>query len=444
MTQFIAHSAVKIKPNRQRQEFKEDLIQELKTSIEESAHGLLHAPVLQFDGTDYWLVAGERRMRAIADIYALGGTFRYNGQPVPPGAIPYTELGDLSPADAWEAELEENIRRVDLTWQERAKATTEWQAMRGAQAKERGLPAPTVAQIAAELKPEATPIGRLDATRKELIVAKYLADPEVSAATSVVEAFKIVKKKEDATRNVALAAAVGKTFSSEKHRLINASAQEFLASDPRLYDIILSDPPYGMGADQFGDSGQGVSAEAHKYDDSPESWALLMDWFIPLTWAKTKPDAHMYLFCDIEKFPELKRRAEAVGWKVFRTPLIWHNTDGFRAPWPDKGPQRRYEAILYAVKGDRKVNAVRPDVLTYGKDTSLGHPAQKPVNLLTDLLRRSAEPGLEVLDAFCGSGGTIEAAHEVMCFCTAIELDPAFYGIAAKRLQSLRSEPALL
>ena len=102
-----------------------------------------------------------------------------------------------------------------------------------------------------------------------------------------------------------------------------------------------------------------------------------------------KAQAHCYIFCDIDWFAAWKDGMRDAGWKVFRTPLIWHKPQGFRAPWPDKGPQRQYETILLASKGDKPVNSMKGDVLTHTPDKNLGHSAQKPVGLYTDLLSRS-------------------------------------------------------
>jgi site-specific DNA-methyltransferase (adenine-specific) len=217
------------------------------------------------------------------------------------------------------------------------------------------------------------------------------------------------------------------------------------AAQTAQFDIILTDPPYGMGADQFGTSGVGVSAAAHFYDDSYEMWANVMDYFALQSFRLAKPSAHMYAFCDFDRFHEFKQKLTRVGWKVHRTPLIWSNPDGFRAPWPEQGCQRKYELILYAVKGDRKVNQLKGDVLEYRKDTAVGHPAQKPVPLLIELLRRSARPGDTVLDPFMGSGSTVEACHELKLTCTGIEQDPSAYGMAVKRVKGLAAfEEALL
>jgi DNA modification methylase len=437
MMELIHITDIQVSLGRQRREFKEAEIQELVTSIQDSAFGLMHPIVIRRINGKPTLVAGERRLRAIRQIYDLGGRFSCGPNIVPELHVPCTDIGELNHLDAWEAELEENIRRVDLTWQERAQATAELMKLRTAQAEERDEAPPSVRMISAEVRPDSVPEAAHNAARQELIVSRYLHDPEVKAASSLGEAFKILKKKEEVKKNQELAATVGLTFSSSVHQIYNADTEDLLARGTTTYDIILTDPPYGMGADQFGDSGVGSSAGAHFYDDSPLSWARMMEWFAPLSFSSAKPDAHLYAFCDIEKFPDMKNAFEWGGWKVFRTPLIWHNPDGFRAPWPKQGPQRKYECILFAVKGDKPVTAVKGDVIECRKDSALGHPAQKPVPLLVELLKRSAKPDDIVLDPFAGSGSTIEACHQLKLHCTAIEKDAAAYGIMAKRLAGL-------
>jgi site-specific DNA-methyltransferase (adenine-specific) len=452
MTTFTSIESLAVAPNRQRREFEPGSLNELADSI--STVGLMHAPVVRQGLDGLILVAGERRLRAISDLHDLGVLFKYQGEIVPAGQVPYVTLGQLSQLEAWEAELEENIRRVDLTWQERAQATASLMELRQAQADDAGLPAPTVSDIAREVRTIPDAFGGKEGpvqgdyqsdTRKELIVSRFLHDKDVAAAPTLKEAYKVLKKKEEGAKNAQLAATVGRNYSVSQHALVQGDCLHWMREqEAGQFDVILADPPYGMGADSFGDSGQGSSAGAHFYQDDYPSWAGLMQQLPAALFRITKPDAHAYLFCDFDRFPELRERMGEAGWRVHRTPLIWHNPDGFRCPWPDQGPQRKYELILYAVKGRKKVTSIREDVLRYGRDAALGHPAQKPVPLLIDLLRRSAAPGDRVLDPFAGSGSTIEAAHELKLTCTAVEKDPSAYGIAVKRLQSLSAfEPGL-
>lgn len=201
MTDFIERQRIKIAENRQRREFLPGELQELRESIE--SNGLLQAPVLREEGQDFVLVAGERRLRAITDIYDLGGAFNYAGKPVPPGMVPFVSLGSLSHIAAWEAELEENIRRTDLTWQERARATASLLDLRRAQAEDAERPPPTVRQITDEVRPGESNMA-FQTTRDELIVSKFLDDPQVAAAPSLKEAFKLLKKREERTQNAQL------------------------------------------------------------------------------------------------------------------------------------------------------------------------------------------------------------------------------------------------
>lgn len=441
MTSFIEIGRVKIPPNRQRKAFAEAELSELRESIE--ANGLLQAIVLRVVGSDYMLVAGERRLRTITDLLELGGQFKHNNQTVFPGLIPYTTLGDLPELEAREAEFEENDRRVNLTWQERADATKELMELRQMRAVRDGTALPTVATIAEERQGSAQGNDFMK-TRHELMVADHLADPDVAKATSLKEAVKVLKKKEQAKRNEQLAESVGRTFQSSSHVLRNENSSVYIRGYmPESFDIILTDPPYGMGADEFGDSG-GKAQGAHFYADSYKTWQGIMSWFPGESFRVSKLDAHAYVFCDPDRFPELKILMSAAGWKVFRTPLIWYKPSAYRAPWPDQGPQRKYEFILYAVKGNRKVNHLAGDVLEYQPDENLGHMAQKPVALYLDLLKRSARPGDTVLDPFAGTGPVIPAAHQLLCTAIALEQDPTAYGIACKRLIDIESPEDLL
>lgn len=435
-------SDITIPPNRQRREFAEDAMQELISSIQDSAHGLLHPIVIRMDAGAPTLVAGERRLRAVKEIYELGCCFKHGGEFVPPGHVPVVELGDLSFLEAREAEWEENSRRKDLTIIEAAQATAELFELRQLQGK-----APTAADIAREVfdLPASKPSGELGsaqaAVRSQLLVAKHAANPEVRKATSLREAVNIIKKADQAKQAQALAQAVGRTYSSKNLQLLNTNCLDWMAAcPPETFDIILTDPPYGMDAQDFGDSNRPGDMKGHSYDDSYPTWLETMRVFAPATFAVAKAQAHAYLFCDIDRFPELRSLMSEAGWDVHRTPIIWHNPDGFRTPWPDRGPQRKYELILYATKGNKKTTKVAPDLISFRKDSAVGHPAQKPVELLKELLSRSALPGHKVLDAFAGSGATLEACYSMMLDCVGLELDPTHYGTALKRIQALSTD----
>jgi ParB-like chromosome segregation protein Spo0J len=440
--QLIPIANIQVPENRQRREFKPEALQELQASIEQI--GLqLPLVVRQLNGSTT-LVSGERRLRVLRDMTELGMGYSFEGKIVL-GAAPCVELGELEPLEALQCEYDENCIRTDLTWVEKAEATALLARLRGLQAKAAGMPEPGSKEIGIEryIDPLAVAteneIGVAQQTaRMELIVSRYLDDPEVRDAGGLRPAFKLIQRKEVAARATEVAKQMGPTYGRHSHSLLHIDAIRWLSeAAPDQFACILTDPPYGIGADEYGDSG-GMSNLPHGYADDPQEAATLFTRFAELSFLVAKPDAHLYMFCDIDWFCWLKDAFQRVGWKPFRTPLVWYKPLGMRAPWPQMGPQRKYELILYALKGSRTCNLLQGDVLTFPPDDNLGHAAQKPVALFADLLGRSCLPGDRVLDPFCGTGTILAAAHSLKLFATAIEKDQASYGIALKRLMGLK------
>jgi site-specific DNA-methyltransferase (adenine-specific) len=437
MTQSIHFTALTISENRQRREFDPEALIDLSNSI--SSRGLLHPIVVRETPLGPVLVAGERRLRAIETLWLMGDPVRHNGVDYPPYQVPYVTLGELSPLEAEEAELDENLRRQDLSWQERSEALARLHRLRAAQAEIIGQ----THQISDTLKEiETTDYSR---DRQAILVAAHLDNPDVAKAKTVQDAFKVLKRQEERTKNIALAETIGINYNSAVHQLHHVNCLKWLENCPdNKFDVILTDPPYGMNAQGFGDGAGRLVNSEHQYDDSPEAWRALMSAFIPQSFRVAKPQAHAYIFCDLDRFHELKLIMEASDWYVFRTPLIVHKLGSGRVPLPEHGPRRQYELILYAIKGNRPVTGIYSDVIPCRLEENLTHGANKPVELYVDLLRRSTRPGDIVLDAFAGSGTIFPAAHECKLYATGLELNPEYYGIAVKRLNALDDEPEMV
>ena len=438
---LIKIDLIQVRAERQRQEFDAEKMQELSDSIE--ARGLMHPPVLRKINDDWVLVAGERRLKAIRDLHTLGAQFNVGGVVVPEGYVPYTDIGSLSDLEAEECELDENLKRADLTWQEHATAVAKLHKLRALQRQEENLVssslgepikfAHTIADTAMEILGKSEGAYQ-DGIRKEILVSRHLDNPLVAKAKSADEAFKILKKSEDAAKNVELARTVGATFNADLHTLLNVNCLDYMKTVEGEFDVILTDPPYGMGADQFGDAGGKLTGIEHRYDDSYESWQVLMKEWTRLSYLICKPQAHAYVCCDFDLFHELKVMMQVAGWYVFRTPLINHKMNSGRVPLPDQGPRRQYEIILYAIKGKKQTTHIYPDVISTTPDENFSHGAQKPVALYQNLLQRSVKPGDRVFDAFAGSGTIFEAAHGFKVTAVGCELNPEYYGMSLARI----------
>lgn len=427
--QITEFKNITIDPERQRKFFDMERLQELSTSIQNI--GLLHPIVVRHE-TDMslHLVAGERRMKAIALLHELNQTFKCDGKEIPVGKIPYLMLADLTPDQIFEAELEENVQRDDLSWQEKAEAIKKLHNLRLQQHGEFSAKNPE-GQTKAKTAEEVT--GRSTATQvvsENLLLADNLDDEDVAKAKSSKEALKIVKKKKEAEYRNMLADLT--EVPESKHELFYCDCREGLAliEDESIHCIV-ADPPYGV---EMQNAGSQVQTK-HTYDDSKGSAIELNEIIIKEGYRVLKPDSHMYIFCTIEYAGYLMEYAEKVGFQPWPRPLIWDKGGIGIAPDTNRGPRYSYETIIYLRKGDRYCNALYNSVLAYSPDVhAKTHGAQKPVALYKDLLQRSILPGETILDPTCGSGPIFEAAELLQAVAIGMERDKEFYNMAKLRL----------
>lgn len=440
MKQFALISEILVE-NRQRKSFSEAASQDLQQSLRNI--GLLHAIVLEDTEEGFILRAGERRLRAVADLAAFGVQIKYNGQLVDLGYIPYTSWEDLTDYQRLQIEVDENNQRQQFTWQESAAAMAQLAELRKLQAEAGEIEPPTNMTLAAEAyvqNPDKAmhPTAALARTKNELILARHLHKPEIAKAKTAKEAMFILKNEERATQNKILAAKIAGVAKSSKFQLYHADSKTWASrQEAGQFDVILTDPPYGINADTFGTACEG-RATAHGYADSADVLTEIIRWFPRESYRLAKEQAHLYLFCDISWFFTWKDALTVAGWTVFNSPIIWVKPTGFRTPWIDSGPQRKYEMIVYAKKGDKKVNMIAPDVITLqSAGAGVGHPAAKPPALFAELLRRSVRPGDKVLDVFCGTGPIFAAAHQHSCFAVGVELEEQYYGESLRTIADL-------
>lgn len=415
--------------DRVRKTFKQEPIDDLADNILEK--GLFHAILLRNDGKT--LVAGERRLRAVIALYENGRIFTYNGKKVKAQHIPFVTLEDLSELQVREAELDENDLRQAIDFKERAAAISDLHKLRTEQAIEAGT-THHKKDTAAEVFGLDSNNQRITDVSNDLVIAEHLDDKDVQKAKNTKEALSVIKKKLEKAHREKLADNFNLEATGTLHTLLNADCRDILPTlEDETFDLIVGDPPYGIAADTF----RNQSAVEHDYDDSKDYADEIMTTIAVEGFRITKPKAHAYIFCDILRFEHIKKTIfEPAGWYVWKWPLIWSKgaTVGL-LPRPDHGPRRTYEAILYAIKGDKKVYAVGPDVLIDPHERGVERGAHKPVGLYETLINRSCLPGNKIIDPTCGTGPILTAASRCNVFATAIEIDKAGFSQATERLK---------
>lgn len=418
---------------RQRSSIATGPLNDLKESI--LGRGLLHPPVCWWNETKtHWeLVTGERRFRALSEISAEKKEYRHGTETIQPGFIAITPLGDyLDEVGRFEAELDENVHRVDLEWPDRMQAYAALHTMR-LQFNPKQTVAATAGEIAEKSGYTATSTHMNKVVQQAIVLSEHLHKPAIANARNAAEALTLVYKQEEERVMAALIkrniAAAPKGASIE---IRNADLFDLLPKlDTGIFDLIIADPPYGIEA-----SGAGFRARSlhhHNYKDDIDNAKTMAQTILTEGFRLTKPRANIFIFCDIDVFPWLKLTASNMGWTVFRRPLVWMKSESEGlAPWGGQGPRITTEFIFYATKGQRGLNASPVDVFDdrrVSRNTRI-HAAEKPVSLLKSLINCSTLPGDRILDPCCGSGSTLVAAKELQRHGLGIEKDPDYYNTA--------------
>lgn len=245
--------------------------------------------------------------------------------------------------------------------------------------------------------------------------------------------------------------------------------EDFFAGVRRIadgsVDLVIADPPYGLGKD-YGNDSDHLSGAA--YVEFSRRW---IDALLP----KLKPDACLYVFLSWQNSPEvfslLKTRMTMINEIIWdrRVPSMGGSTRKFSSVHDNIGMfarSRNYYFDLDSVRipYDAQTKKARTRSIFVGKKwlevgynpkdvwsvTRLhkqdperaDHPTQKPLQLVERMVRASCPPGGLVLDPFMGSGtaavATLANGRQVIGF----EMNPDYFAVACARVAPLLAKPA--
>lgn len=438
---YIPLTDITIGP-RQRKRIEASPLSDLEESIRQ--RGLIHPPTYRAlkreDGSMFWqLIVGERRTTAMKKLHERGISFFHNGEIVPKGMIPILTLQDnLTRADLKQVEFDENKIREPLPWQDESEALAEIHRLRLAENPTQSRLA-TAQQLIDEKVVETNTSAHALAQRiqRATAIAENLNNPTIAKARNETEAYNLILKSEEEKINAALVRRrLSSTGGIADILIRQGDCTTVLPQlDAQMADLIIADPPFGIGADTGGFRQRTV--HHHNYEDTPEVARAVATTILTEGFRIAKPMANLWMFCDIDLFYELRELCKKIGWSPFRTPIIWRKSasEGM-APWQGKGPRRTYELLLYATKGQKGLISSPVDVLEFSRvsRSERTHAAEKPVELLSALIECSTLPGDFVLDPCCGSGSTLVAAKQLKRTGLGIEMDETFFNTAVSNV----------
>jgi len=205
--------------------------------------------------------------------------------------------------------------------------------------------------------------------------------------------------------------------------------RDVLPTLPRA-DAVITDPPYNVRDDQDWDRKSDVEM-AH----------LCMEWV-----AGASRIADEIITFDSGYSP-LRRTLEAL-WPRVRV-LIWDKPAGSQyAGSSERGMWFAHEPIYHCYRPNLEKSlavdsaAEFRDVLSHRTVSGAVHPCQKPISLMTELIRCTSATPL-ILDPFMGSGTTGVAAVQLGRQFVGIEIDQKYFDIARRRISDALARPDL-
>jgi ParB/RepB/Spo0J family partition protein len=397
--QPLAISSITIdRENRQRRELTD--IPDLAASI--ARYGLFHPIVVDREGN---LVAGERRLTAVTSLGWSHIEVRY--------------VDELEPEDLHMIELEENIKRKNLTWQEETTAMAKYH----------------------ELKQKQEPGWTQEATAQELNVSKAILSHKIDLAKEIEKgnekiitqpqmktALNILLRKKERERNSILSSIAGTDKDTPEVPLLNTDFNEWAQSyTGNKFNLIHCDFPYGINADE---QKQGSNIDNYgRYEDGKEVYFTLLKTLKTAMSNVVADSAHLIFWFSMDYYQVTLELLTEMGWKVNPFPLIWHKSDNTGLlPDPKRGPRRIYETAFFASRGDRLVVQAVSNVFSHpGKDKEI-HMSEKPVPMLKHFFRMVCDANSVMLDPTAGSANSLKAAKSLNAnYVLGLEKSEEFY-----------------
>jgi site-specific DNA-methyltransferase (adenine-specific) len=226
-------------------------------------------------------------------------------------------------------------------------------------------------------------------------------------------------------------------------------------------DLVVADPPYGLGKDYGNDSDKQSPTEFLKWT---ETWLSLV---LP----KIKVTGSLYLFTTWRYSPEIfvflksqmlmineiiwDRRVPSMGGSTRKYSSV-HDTIGFfaktkeyyfdldavRIPYDEATKKARTRSIFVGKKW-LEVGYNPKDVWTVSRlhrqhAERENHPTQKPLTIVERMVKASCPKLGVVLDPFAGSGTTVAACLLNHRQYVAFEINPDYYQIIMNRIERVK------
>lgn len=209
-------------------------------------------------------------------------------------------------------------------------------------------------------------------------------------------------------------------------------------------DLIVTDPPYIINLGK-----NGTSKLYHKKTSIYASEALkkIANGFnITQTLNQFKricKKANFFIFCSNQQIYDLFRWSKQNN--MIATVLVWYKTNAM--PFAGNSWRPNIEYIIHVKEKGAFLHGNSKElskVWVGGTNPSrYGHPTEKPLKLILNLVKVGSREGDTVFDPFLGSGTTAEACFHLKRNFVGCELEKAYFNTSVQRVKDASAQLSL-
>lgn len=355
-------------------------------------------------------------------------------------------IGTITAVRAQEIELEENVRRHQLGWQEESKAIAKIHTM----------------------KMENDPVWTADKTAETLGISRRKvfnsielskavdnlpdvarADTQAGAMMRLTQIKQLDQRKSDANIR-RMAEDSGMRPKTEATILIGDALALLSAFPADSADMIASNPPYGVDIESV------FMGERTIYEDAEKDIVPMLYKVAKEAYRVLKPDRWFVWFYPTVRLEEGKDILLSAGFTLQQVPCVWYKPNKFLSSLsnPYQSFSSQYETFFWGRKGSPRFNKLRlGNVFVYDtpdRDDRV-HPLQMPIDLWREILEIGSVEGESIVEPFAGSGSCGVACIESSRNYTGLELSPeyaeranAWFSETRQGIKSAASAPIAL
>lgn len=437
---------------------REDLgdVEALARSIRDN--GLMQPIVLDDEGN---LIAGGRRLTAFG---LLASNKVESEDPSKFGSIPFVKFGSLSPSKRRLLEIEENLRRKSMTWQEEVlgiyeyhrecereavKAHESWSQEATGQLLGMAQTSVSLAlRVAKELKKKDSPLLKCENMREAVTAISMRALDEAAKE----QLRRIAAKQSEMTKNVSLqqaqviidpakvaqvqlrpalttqdilkevAVKAGPTKEEIARFYLHGDSLKLIpeVAKTQLINHIICDPPFGIDMDNLDETNVERVLDEHQVDSNLK----LIENFLLVSYENIAKDGFLCMWYDLDHHEKIAEWARKIGWKVCRWPLVWCKSSPCRNSSAQYNITKSTEVCYFLRRSESSIIKTKQSKNFIVADSvrSSTHPFVKPRAVWDYCIDTVSTQKQLILDPFAGEGSSLSAIFNAGRIPLGIEL----------------------